>query len=90
MTKRSFYRDFRRLRLGLALIVGPAQGQLAALRRHRGEGDEGIGGDGGEQVGAEDFLAVIGADEAVDDVARDQRSVGAGAVDRPSSLSRTQ
>src|SRR6202521_4964955 len=80
---RSFDRDFRRGGFDLAVIVGPFEFQRPALGRHREESDERVRGDRLMQVGAEDFRAVIGAHEQVDDVARDG---GAGFVAPVSGL----
>src|SRR6266849_1027277 len=67
---RSFHRDLRRRRLNLPIVVGPAELQRPALRRHREEGDERVRRDGLMQIGAEDLRAVVGAHEQIDDIAR--------------------
>src|SRR3974390_1396383 len=70
----SLYGD-RRRRLGReAVVPGPAEFQLAALRGDGGELDERIGGDRGMEIGAEYLLAVVAADEVADDVARNART----------------
>ena len=68
----SFDRDLGRLGRREAVVAGPGERDGAALGRDRGERDERIGGDRGIELGAEDLLAVIGADEVGDDVARDR------------------
>src|SRR5215831_12693054 len=69
LRRRSFDSDGRSFDVRLAVVVRPRQGDHAALGRNREEGEERIGGDRREQVGAEHLLAVIGADESVDDIA---------------------
>src|SRR5262249_47399516 len=49
------------------------------LGRDREERDERISGDRGRELQVEDLDAVVGAGEALDDVARDHLAVGAGA-----------
>src|SRR6516165_1828206 len=71
---RSFDRDLRRGGLDLALIVGPFELQRAAFVRHGEKGDERVRGNRLVQIGVEDFGAVIGANEIVDNVARDGRA----------------
>src|SRR5215468_7567084 len=61
------------------LIAGPAQTDGAALLGHREEGHERIGGDRRREGDAENLGLVPGGDEALDDVARDQPAIGAGA-----------
>src|SRR5262252_8343439 len=68
---RSFHRNLRGRRLNLAVVVGPAKLQRPALRRYREEGDERVRRYRLMQVGAEDFCAVVGAHEQIDDIARD-------------------
>src|SRR5882724_9534488 len=67
----SFDRDFRGGVLREAVVAGPPEREAAALGCHGMEGDEWIGGDGLVERGLEDLLAVVGADERGDDVARD-------------------
>ena len=67
----SFDGDRRRGCLREAVIAGPIEFQRAALGRDREERDERVGGDRRIELGAENLLAVIGADEIRDDVARD-------------------
>src|SRR5262245_27267622 len=64
--------DVRRLGHREAVVARPGELELAALGRHREERQERVRGDRREQVGAEDLLAVIGADELADDVARNR------------------
>src|SRR5208282_6445110 len=67
---RSFDRDLGRCHLDIALVIGPFELELSALGCRREKADEGVRGNGGVQVGAEDLLAIIGAHERIDDVAR--------------------
>src|SRR6266849_879576 len=67
---RSLHRDLGRRRLHLPIVVGPAELQRPALRRHREEGDERVRRDRLMQVGAEDLCAVVGAHEQIDDITR--------------------
>ena len=53
---RSFHRDLGRRRLYLPIVIGPAELQRPALRRHREEGDERVRRDGLMQVGTEDSV----------------------------------
>src|SRR5437764_18744 len=62
-----------------ALIAGPAEADGAALARDREERHERVGGDRRREVHAEDLGAVPGRGEVLDDVARDDAAVGAGA-----------
>src|SRR5262245_9035520 len=63
--------DLGRLGQGEALVAGPLELEAAARGRNRGEHEQRVRRDRGMEIGAEDFLAVVGAGEAVDDVARD-------------------
>src|SRR5262249_14776323 len=54
---------------GEAVVAGPFEAQRAAFGGNGGKGQERIGGNRREQLGAEDFLSVIFADEVGDDVA---------------------
>src|ERR1700685_4002521 len=65
----SFDGDAHRLRLYYAVGAGEGHRERAALLRRHRERQERIGGDRGEQVGAQHVLAILGADEAIDDVA---------------------
>src|SRR3984957_16159028 len=80
MSPGSFHGDRGGLHLRRAVLVGPGERQRAALGGDGEERDVGIGGDGGIKLGAEHFLAIIGADEVVDDVARDRRAGDAVAI----------
>src|SRR6266446_9611282 len=55
-----------------AVVTRPLEGEGAALDGDGGERDERVRGDGRMQIGAEDLGAVVGGDEAPDDVARDR------------------
>src|ERR1700727_1342936 len=77
---RSFHGDGGGLHLRRAVLVGPGERERAAFGGGGEERDERIGGDGGIKLGAEHFLAVIGADEVVDDVARDRLAGDADAI----------
>src|SRR5262249_25287926 len=76
----SFNRDRDRFLDQEALVAAPAQGDRTALARHRREGEVGVGGNRRRQGHADDLAAVPGGAEGVDDVARDDAAVGAGAV----------
>src|SRR5580704_1014219 len=80
MPRFSFHGDHGGLHLRRAVLVGPGERQRAAFGSDGEERDERIGGNGGIKLGAEHFLAVIGADEVVDDVARDRLAGNADAV----------
>src|SRR3981081_140264 len=69
---RSFHGDLRRCGFVEAVVAGPLERDRSACARHRVEGDEGMGGDCGVEVGAEKLLAVVAAGELGDDVARDR------------------
>src|SRR3954470_12547914 len=49
-------------------IVFPCKHQITALARHGIKSEEWIGGNGGMQRGTEDFFAVVGAAEGLNDV----------------------
>src|SRR5215813_13231569 len=68
----SFHGDLRGAGLVEAVVACPLEVDRAALGRRREEADERIRGDCRMEVGAEDLLAVIGAPEGRDDVARDR------------------
>src|SRR5262245_34963203 len=70
-------RGFRRRK---PVVPAPFELELAALGRDRRERQEGVGGDRREQLGAENLLSVIGADEQIDDVARQHIAGAVGAV----------
>src|SRR5580700_2817730 len=76
----SFHFDRGGLHLRRAGLVGPGERERAALGGDGEERDVGIGGNGGIKRGVKNFLAVIGADEIVDDVARDRLAGDADAV----------
>src|SRR5262249_18059247 len=65
----SFDGDVNGLGRGEAVVAGPFEAQRAAFGGNGGKGQERIGGNRREQLGAEDFLSVIFADEVGDDVA---------------------
>src|SRR5262245_52846620 len=62
---------------GEAFVAGPAEGDSAALAGHHEEGDERIGRDRRREVHAKHLGAVPRRHEALDDVARNDRAVGA-------------
>src|SRR5260221_4224385 len=66
--------ELRRRCRRVAVVAGPLELERAALGGHGGESDERVGCHGRVQLRAEDFDAVVGADEARDDVARDQHA----------------
>src|SRR5580700_8705206 len=80
MSPGSFHGDRGGLHLRRAVLVGPGERQRAAFGGDGEERDVGIGGDGRIKRGVEHFLAIIGADEVVDDVARDRCAGDADAI----------
>src|SRR5271170_6413682 len=68
--RRSFDGDVGRCGFDIALVIGPFELELSAFGRRCKEADEGVRGNRWVHVGPEDLLAIIGAHERVDDVAR--------------------
>src|SRR5262249_50025488 len=69
---RSFDGDIDGFGRAEAVVAGPLEVQRPAFGGNGEKGEKRIGRDRREQLGAEDFLAVIFANEIGDDVARDR------------------